>query len=166
MQLLFRSLCYTLCLKLSEIRSCHYTEEKGSGSTQRTGRGGEMVLFPLNLLAAFQQKRGRCRKCRERVEIWGFLAMIGHQELRTGTREARGTGRGRIKHGAGFSPVQGLCSAWRVRGGGQQAEPRSPQIPPESTPGHCVPPGLPGTSIPSRTPLQPPPLPRDRKSVV
>lgn len=88
-----------------------------------------MVLYPLNLLAAFQQKGRRCRKCRERMEIWGFLAMtchfwggpenfrcdtaewgrlsraVRHQELRTGTREAPGRdarARDRIYPGARF----------------------------------------------------------------
>lgn len=149
-----------------------------------------MILFPLNFLAAFQQKRRRCRKCRERVEIWGFLAMIwylwrGPESPRrrgTGCPGLRGTGssgpgqgklraregapgrvaQARINHGAGFTPLQVLCSAWRgqkrLLGGAQQAEPRPPQIPPERTLNRCVPSGLPGTSpFLSRSPLQPPP---------
>lgn len=68
MQFLFGCLCCTSFPKLSEIRICHYTEEMG----QETGRGGEMVLFPSILLAAFQQKERRCRRCRERVEMCGF----------------------------------------------------------------------------------------------
>lgn len=87
-----------------------------------------MVLFPLNLVAAFQQKGRRCRECRERVEIWGFLAMnyhlwggpespqrdtaergrqsraLRHQELRTGTREAPDMGRSSAEGCTGPGP--------------------------------------------------------------
>lgn len=111
----FSEACATPCVR-NFLKLGAVTTLKKRALDQHKERG-EMVLFPLNLLAAFQQKGGRCRKYRESVEIWGFLAMIGHHELRTGAREAPGTGRGRIKHGAGLSPVQGLCSAWRGRRG-------------------------------------------------
>lgn len=80
----FRCLCHTLFPKLSEIRICHHTEETGSGPTQQRGRED---LFPPILVAPFQQKERRCRRCRERVEICGFS---GHELPHLGrTRDSR-----------------------------------------------------------------------------
>lgn len=56
MPFLFGCLYCTLFPKLSDMRTWHCTEEMGSGPSKVTGRGGEMVLFPLILLSPFQQK--------------------------------------------------------------------------------------------------------------
>lgn len=170
MQGFFGCLYCTLFPKLSDMRTCHCTEEIGFGPSKVTGTGGEMVLFPLILLAPFQQKEGDTEDAEKGWRSVGFLAANchiwgglehpqpetaahgdpapGQPQLRAPGGELRGgcTGPGRVNGWAGFTPVQE-----GVRGGAQQAEPRTPLS--SRTPGRSAPLGLPGTPpFPSRFP--------------